>query len=169
MPPVAILAASFCAGSERFPQRFVKDNAIVKSGIQQGRIIVDNIQKSIAAVLGIAALLVLIIPGGDPVVEQPKPAEQAPAPPPPPPPAQPEDDVDPSGEYASQDGEMAEPDEYASFGQPMMDASPVNPGTADQQYAPAPQFQASPQANAPANVGVKQTQAAPPHTGPPAI
>jgi hypothetical protein len=129
MPSVAIPAASFCSNPAQCPQRFIKDEGVEKGRIDQGGIIVDNIQKSILAVLGVAAFLTLVIPtGDDAVVKPPKPAEQAPSPPPPAPASQPQNDVDPDGEYASQEENAAEPDEYANFGQPMMDASPVDNG-----------------------------------------
>jgi hypothetical protein len=93
---------------------------------------VDNIQKSILAVLGIAAFATLIVPGSDDsVIESPKPAKSAKVDVPPPP-AAPAPEPDPDGEYASQDGEVEQPDEYASFGQPMMDASPIDQGPVGQ-------------------------------------
>jgi hypothetical protein len=105
---------------------------------------VDNIQKSILAVLGIAAFATLIVPGSDDAVtESPKPVEPAKVDSPPPPvtPA-PATEPDPDGEYASQEGDLAEPDEYASFGQPMMDASPMDQGPLGQgEYASSNQAQ----------------------------
>jgi hypothetical protein len=95
---------------------------------------VDNIQKSIFAVLGFAAFIALIIPNGDKIAP---PAQQAtpqiqPSEMIQPAPEQPVDESDtPSDEFASQDGELEAPDDLAAFGQPMIDASA--PGEANNQ------------------------------------
>lgn len=90
----------------------------------------DNIQKSIIAVLAIAAFATLIVPSGTSF--QPKQPEVAPvadapdiAPVAPPPSTEPEEASD---EYASDDGDLGGPDEYESFGQPMNDARPLGSG-----------------------------------------
>lgn len=92
--------------------------------------VVDNIQKSIFAVLGVSAFATLIIPSGDsfaPPKEAVNPAQSesaeilAPAADSP----SPDEAGEAPDEFASQDGELEAPDEVANFGQPMMDATPL--------------------------------------------
>ena len=90
-------------------------------------VVVDNIQKSIFAVLGFAGFVALIIPDGDsfapPPQQQLQPQIQ-PTETPPPALEQPaEESETPNDEFASQDGELEAPDDLATFGQPMIDAS----------------------------------------------
>jgi hypothetical protein len=88
---------------------------------------VDNIQKSIVAVLCVAAFAALIVPSGTdfettkpvapegPVVAPQPQAAQAPT----------ETPEEASDEYASQDDATEGPDEFETFGQPMNDALPL--------------------------------------------
>ncbi len=87
----------------------------------------DNIQKSIVAVLCVAAFAALIVPSGTdfettkpvapegPVVAPQPQAAQAPT----------ETPEEASDEYASQDDATEGPDEFETFGQPMNDALPL--------------------------------------------
>lgn len=99
----------------------------------------DNIQKSILAVLGIAAFATLIVPDGDSFNpdKRNKPARVAKdAPPKPKPdPAPLPDGSEDDGEFASQD-DGEQDDELAAFGQPMNDARPF--GDEDGGYPTAP-------------------------------
>jgi hypothetical protein len=101
---------------------------------------VDNIQKSVVAVLCVAAFAALIIPSGisfnadkqvapeaTVVVPQTQ-AVQAPV----------ETSEEASDEYASQDDAVEGPDEYETFGQPMNDALPLG-ASANLNQAESPQ------------------------------
>ena len=87
----------------------------------------DNIQKSIVAVLGFAGFVALIIPDGDSFAPPPQQQAQPQIQPneaPPPALEQPIDGNEtPNDEFASPDGEIEATDDLATFGQPMIDAS----------------------------------------------
>ena len=127
----------------------------------------DNIQKSIFAVLGLSAFVTMIIPTGDsfsPTPQQTTPQIEAVSPASAPPPSDP--DVVVSDEYASQDGEVEAPDEFESFGQPMNDARPLG------MSSDSPPQSESPQSNLPTNAfdnsnsNMAGSQAAPIYAGP---
>jgi hypothetical protein len=128
---------------------------------------VDNIQKGIMIVLGAAALLVLIMQNDDSgVVKQTKTAQpianERPAVAPP----ATADDTDPNGEYASQDENSEASDEYATFGDPMMDASPAEANSGSQSEYASPGVAPSQERSGPAR-DVPPTQPASATLGPP--
>ena len=89
----------------------------------------DNIQKSVITVLGIACLIALLIPSGNKsklANQEPTSVEasQAKVAPPAPMPSNPEGE----NEEGEQDDLASLPDEYATFGQPMNDAMPLGQG-----------------------------------------
>jgi hypothetical protein len=138
---------------------------------------VDNIQKSILGVLGIAAILTMMVPDGSNLASSPA---AAPAPPPSvgtpasavPTPQQPAEGAEePNNEFAMEGTELEEGDELANFGQPMNDARPFgqpannapNVAAPPQPQGPAPtQAYAAP---APAFSGATQGQV----SGPPPV
>lgn len=100
----------------------------------------DNIQKSIVAVLCVAAFAALIVPSGT-SFETNKPV--APEPPVAAPQAEAAQDPvetpeEASDEYASQDEAAEGPDEFETFGQPMNDALPLG-ASANSNQAESPQ------------------------------
>ncbi len=104
----------------------------------------DNIQKSIVAVLGIAAFVTVIIPdmgGTNTKAVQPVPASQPNAMPPPRP-----------SRPSQNDSMMASenPEEYSSFGQPMSNAEPMEMGTSGGWGQPIRPSQSEPIQSAPA-------------------
>jgi hypothetical protein len=83
---------------------------------------VDNIQKSILTVLGIAGFVALVIPDGEDMGVKPAPpVAVAPPPPPAPTPL-----ANPDDELPDDSGDLYNDEEFANFGQPMADAQPVD-------------------------------------------
>ena len=122
----------------------------------------DNIQKSVIAVLCVAAFAALIIPSGNSFDSKPTVAPVEPA-------IAPQPDIvavetpseegdEDSDEYASEDEGVEEQDEFATFGQPMNDAMPLgsngNSGNVE-----------SAQTNLPAGAFDGSQPAAPPQQG----
>jgi hypothetical protein len=109
----------------------------IRFSIKPIGIAMDNIQKSIAAVLGVAAFVTLLIPSADgtssnaaPQVPPPAATVEAKVPPPSNPQPADSDNGNANDDNASQDdGSDGEADEYAEFGQPMNDAAPLGSGS----------------------------------------
>ena len=85
----------------------------------------DNIQKSVVAVLCVAVFAALIIPSESSVKTEQASAPEAPVPTPQPVVAQETADAPAEGDEFAEQEEAEFPDEFETFGQPMNDAQPL--------------------------------------------